>query len=77
MPDSILGQLSDLLARASAIGLRESPTALTGQCALCLLLIGSILALGIAPARVLDTLSTAVATMNPPAATSTLAISAR
>jgi hypothetical protein len=41
------------------------------------LLIAGILALGIAPARVLDTLSTAVVTMNPPAPTSTVANSAR
>jgi len=34
--------------------------------ALCLLLIGGILALGIAPARFLDTLSTSIAQMHPP-----------
>jgi hypothetical protein len=34
MPDPLLGQLSDLPARVSAIGLRESPFALIGQCAL-------------------------------------------
>jgi NADH-quinone oxidoreductase subunit N len=37
--------------------------------ALCVLLIGGILVLGIAPARVLDTISTSVAKMNLPAVT--------
>ena len=41
--------------------------------ALCVLLIGGILALGIAPARVLDTLSTSVANLNGPAPASAIA----
>jgi NADH-quinone oxidoreductase subunit N len=41
--------------------------------ALCILLIGGILALGIAPARVLDTLSASVANLNGPASTSAVA----
>jgi NADH-quinone oxidoreductase subunit N len=45
--------------------------------ALCVLLIGGILTLGIAPARVLDTLSTSVANLNGPAPTSSVATSAR
>jgi NADH-quinone oxidoreductase subunit N len=43
---------------------------------LCILLIGGILALGVAPARVLNTLSTSVANLNPPAPTSAVANSA-
>jgi NADH-quinone oxidoreductase subunit N len=45
--------------------------------ALCVLLIGGILALGIAPARVLDALSTSVANLNPPTPTAAVASSAR
>jgi NADH-quinone oxidoreductase subunit N len=47
--------------------------------ALCLLLIGGILALGVAPARVLDTLSTSVAAVigAPPPATSAVANATR
>jgi hypothetical protein len=47
--------------------------------ALCVLLIGGILALGIAPGRVLDTLSTSVAGIigTPPPATSAVADVAR
>jgi NADH-quinone oxidoreductase subunit N len=45
--------------------------------ALCVLLIAGILALGVAPARVLNTLSTAVANLNVPASTSAVANSAR
>jgi NADH:ubiquinone oxidoreductase subunit 2 (subunit N) len=45
--------------------------------ALCVLLIGGILALGIAPARVLNTLSTSVANLNPPVSASAVANSAR
>jgi NADH:ubiquinone oxidoreductase subunit 4 (subunit M) len=41
------------------------------------LLIAGILALGVAPARVLNTLSTAVANLNVPASTSAVANSAR
>ena len=43
--------------------------------ALCVLLIAGILALGIAPARILDTLSTSVAAVTgaPPPTTSTVA----
>jgi NADH-quinone oxidoreductase subunit N len=47
--------------------------------ALCLLLIGGILALGIAPGRILDTLSTSVAAVigTPPATTSVVADATR
>ena len=44
---------------------------------LCLLLITGILALGVAPARVLNTLSTSVANLNTPAPISAVANSAR
>jgi NADH-quinone oxidoreductase subunit N len=45
--------------------------------ALCVLLIAGILALGVAPARVLNTLSTAVANLNPPAPISAVAQTSR
>jgi NADH:ubiquinone oxidoreductase subunit 2 (subunit N) len=45
--------------------------------ALCVLLITGILALGVAPARVLDTLSSSVAKVNAPPATSAVANTTR